>query len=38
MKAFGIAFKGFDAGVYLQPFTSEIEVDLSNPKLEVLNC
>ncbi|GAA0591459.1 hypothetical protein GCM10009416_32350 [Craurococcus roseus] len=36
MKAAGITFKGFDAGVYLQLFTSEIEVDLSNPKFEVL--
>lgn len=24
----GVKFKGFDAGVYLEPFTAEIEVDL----------
>lgn len=31
MKAAGIAFRGYDADVYMGPFTSEIEVDLSNP-------
>lgn len=31
MKAAGIAFKGYDAETYLGPFTSEIDVDLSNP-------
>ena len=29
LKSLGIEFKGFDAGVYLEPFTSEIEVDLT---------
>jgi len=31
MKAGGIAFKGYDADVYMGPFTSEIEVDLGHP-------
>jgi hypothetical protein len=31
MKAAGIAFKGYDANAYMEPFTSEIEVDLSSP-------
>lgn len=35
MKAAGIAFKGYDADVYMEPFTSEIEVDLSNPTFTV---
>ncbi|MBR0648710.1 hypothetical protein GXW78_03490 [Roseomonas terrae] len=35
MKAAGIEFKGFDAGAYMRPFTSEIEVDLSNPTYTV---
>jgi hypothetical protein len=34
MKA-GIAFKGYDADVYMEPFTSEIEVNLSNPTFTV---
>lgn len=35
MKAAGIPFKGYDADVYMGPFTSEIEVDLSNPTFTV---
>jgi hypothetical protein len=31
MKAAGIAFRGYDADAYMGPFTSEIDVDLSNP-------
>ncbi|MGM4922755.1 hypothetical protein AB8A31_07595 [Tardiphaga sp. 804_B3_N1_9] len=31
MKGAGIAFRGYDAEVYRDPFTSEIEVDLNNP-------
>ena len=35
MKAAGIEFKGYDASVYLEPFTSEIEVDIFNPTFMV---
>lgn len=35
MKAAGVEFKGYDADVYMEPFTSEIEVDLSNPTFTV---
>lgn len=36
MRAAGIIFKGFDAGAYVEPFTTEIEVDLSSPTFTVL--
>jgi hypothetical protein len=35
MKAAGIAFKGYDANAYVEPFTSEIEVDLAHPVFSV---
>jgi hypothetical protein len=35
MKAASVEFKGYDADVYMEPFTSEIEVDLSNPTFTV---
>jgi hypothetical protein len=35
MNAAGFAFKGFDADVYVGPFTSEIAIDLSNPTFSV---
>lgn len=36
MKAGGINFKGFDAETYVIPFTTELEVDLGNPKFTQL--
>lgn len=35
MKAAGIGFEGYDAGVYMEPFTSEIKIDISNPTFSV---
>lgn len=37
MKAAGISFSGFDAQAYQSPFTSEIDIDLSNPCFEKLS-
>jgi hypothetical protein len=34
LKNCGVEFKGFDASVYLEPFTSEIEVDLKTVKYQ----
>ena len=35
LKAAGIAFKGFDASTYVEPFTSEIEVNFRTPVFTV---
>ncbi|GAB1715027.1 MAG: hypothetical protein NTAFB05_00690 [Nitrobacter sp.] len=31
MKAAGVQFEGYDAGVSMEPFVSEIEIDLRTP-------
>lgn len=36
MQASGIGFRGFDAGTYLTPFTSELQVDLGSPVFKQL--
>lgn len=36
MKTMGIRFKGFDAEVYMEPFTTEIEVHLNTPTFQTL--
>lgn len=36
MNSAGVVFKGFDAKTYMEPFTSEIDVDLSHPIFKVL--
>jgi len=36
MKASGIGFRGFDAGTYFTPFTSELQVDLGSPVFKQL--
>lgn len=36
LRAQNVAFKGFDADTYLEPFTSEIEVDLLHPTFDVV--
>lgn len=35
MRAAGIGFKGYDAKAYMEPFISEIEVDILNPAFAV---
>jgi hypothetical protein len=35
MRAASAEFKGYDADVYMEPFTSEIEVNLSSPTFRV---
>lgn len=36
LRAAGVTFRGHDARTYLEPFTSEIEVDLQNPTFSAL--